>query len=261
MSDAKIIFTELRFVVSAEVTDVYVYLDVEGDAPIGVAGWHHTSFPASTTTAEWLQGGEVANACMWPQEMPPTRVDHPLGTCCCKPCSDKRHEAFLAMERAEVRRERLDVRGTGTTTDPNDPRLKRGIDTGPTSQAEAYLVLSEDERAKGFIRPVRRSYKHVGERPKYPTRELTDEEKARYSKFGYVLFEECPARDGMLPGRLLTAAQLKKGCGTVTTMGSSIAETYARDPKFYGSTFCMGCHMHLPVEEFTWEPDGSVVGS
>ncbi len=75
-----------------------------------------------------------------------------------------------------------------------------------------YLVLCPEERAKGFVRPVRRSYTHTK-------------------------------------------------CGVETTMGLSLAETYARDPKFYGGTFCCGCGTHFPVEEFTWVPDGSVVGS
>lgn len=50
-------------------------------------------------------------------------------------------------------------------------------------------------------------------------------------------------------------------CGVVTQMGLALAETYARDPKFYGGTYCCGCGTHFPVAEFTWEPDGSVVGS
>lgn len=50
----------------------------------------------------------------------------------------------------------------GETTDRNDPRLSRGVDSGaPVPQAEAYLVLSAEERAKGFVRPVRRSYIHL----------------------------------------------------------------------------------------------------
>lgn len=47
------------------------------------------------------------------------------------------------------------------TSDPNDPRLTHGADTQPTEQAETYLVLSEAERAKGFVRPLRRRYVHV----------------------------------------------------------------------------------------------------
>lgn len=48
-------------------------------------------------------------------------------------------------------------------------------------------------------------------------------------------------------------------CGAATTMGQAIAETYAKNPKFYGSTYCVRCQMHRPVSEFL--DDGSVVGS
>lgn len=99
----------------------------------------------------------------------------------------------------------------GTTSDPNDPRLGRGVDEEPIAQHDVYLVLSEDERAKGFVRPFRDAYTH-------------------------------------------------RECGTVTTMGRSIAETYARNPTFYGATYCVHCRMHKPVSEFDWL-DGSVVGS
>lgn len=101
-----------------------------------------------------------------------------------------------------------------TTTDPTDPELTRGIDTQPVEQAKKYLVLSEEERAKGFVRPVRRTYVH-------------------------------------------------EKCGVATTMSQSIAETYARDPHFYGGTYCVGCRMHLPVGEhgeFVWD-DGTKVGT
>lgn len=98
------------------------------------------------------------------------------------------------------------------TTDENDPRLGHGADSAPRPQQDVYLVLSDEERAKGFIRPVRRSYIH-------------------------------------------------DKCGTVTSMGQVIAETYARDPGFYGATYCVHCQMHRPVSEFTWLDDGSVVGS
>lgn len=98
------------------------------------------------------------------------------------------------------------------THDRSDPRLTHGVDTAPGPQAEVYLVLSEEERAKGFVRPVRQKYLHTK-------------------------------------------------CGVVTRMGLVLSETYARNPKFYGATYCVGCSMHLPVAEFTWDPDGSVVGS
>jgi hypothetical protein len=42
-------------------------------------------------------------------------------------------------------------------TDPNK------VDTtiGPDGQQKTYLVFSEEERAKGFVRPLRRSYRHL----------------------------------------------------------------------------------------------------
>ena len=81
-----------------------------------------------------------------------------------------------------------------------------------TGMQKGYVVLSDDERAKGFIRPVRRSYVH-------------------------------------------------NTCGTVTTMGQSIAETYARDPAFYSGTFCSHCRNHFPLDQFVWDGTDQQVGS
>ncbi|GJF06693.1 hypothetical protein [Pseudonocardia sp. D17] len=100
------------------------------------------------------------------------------------------------------------------TSDPNDPRLTHGPDSEPVDQAAAYLVLSDEDRAAGYIRPVRATYVH-------------------------------------------------EVCGTSTTMARPIAETYARDPGFYGSTYCVACRMHRPVGadgEFVWD-DGTKVGT
>lgn len=147
------------------------------------------------------------------------------------------------------------------TTDPNDPRLGHGADTAPQGQNEAYLVLSEEERAKGFVRPVRLSYRHAGiPGPRHPLRDLTDAERERYAGEDYAKYEEYPAGDSAL-GRFWTQAQLDaigKGCGTVTTMNRAIAETYSVTPGFYGATYCAGCRMHRPVGatgEFTWLDD------
>lgn len=98
------------------------------------------------------------------------------------------------------------------TTDPTDPRLGRGVDDKPGPQSEAYLILSNEEIAKGFIRPVRLRYIHLT-------------------------------------------------CGAETTMSQKIAETYARKPTFYGSTYCIRCKKHLPVADFKWSNTDEEVGS
>ena len=118
-----------------------------------------------------------------------------------------------------------------TTTDPTDPRLGHGVDTEPGPQNAAYLVLSDEERSRCFVRPVRRSYVHWTQADGSP-----------------------------VPAVILSTAGFK-GCGAATRMSIEIAETYARDPKFYGSTFCVGCQMHLPVHEFTWDGAAELVGS
>ena len=152
------------------------------------------------------------------------------------------------------------------TTDPSDPRLGHGVDTAPRPQSDVYLVLSEEERAKGFVRPVRTAYRHAGKAgPKFPLRDLTAEE-ATYAG-DYVKFEVYPESMAPRTGRFWSQADLDavgKGCGTVTTMGLALAETYARDPRFYGATYCCGCGMHRPVGErgeFVWVGTDERVGT
>jgi hypothetical protein len=47
------------------------------------------------------------------------------------------------------------------TSDRSDPRLGHGVDEAPTGQHDVYLVLSEEERAKGYVRPYRNKYLHL----------------------------------------------------------------------------------------------------
>lgn len=105
------------------------------------------------------------------------------------------------------------------TDDPNVPHAQGGPDEIPVPMAETYLVLSEEERKKGFVRPVRTDYVH---------------------------------------------AQSLGGCGGKTTMNIAIAETYARNPSFYGATYCVGCSKHRPVGEngeFLWDGTNEKVGT
>jgi hypothetical protein len=166
-------------------------------------------------------------------------------------------------------------RAMSATSDGQPPRP--GFEDGPapgpinpvTGQHEAYWVLSEEERKKGFVRPVRLSYKHIGPPgPQNPLRDLTEEEQERYAGCGYVKYEEYPHdEESSITGKFWTQAQLDnvdKGCNRVTSMGLAIAETYARDPSYYGATFCIHCQKHLPIGkfgEFIWQEDGTRVGT
>lgn len=138
-------------------------------------------------------------------------------------------------------------------------------DKRPDGQHVDHWVLSPEERAKGFVRPVRSSYRHVGPaRPKHPLRDLTDDEAQLYGHAGYVKFETYPESEAPRTGRFWTQDQLDavgRGCGTVTSIPRAIAETYAREPRYYGSTFCCGCREYLPVGQFVWEGTDERVGS
>lgn len=94
----------------------------------------------------------------------------------------------------------------GSPVTPDHRELKEN------GQQKGYVVLSEAERAKGYVRPVRTEYTHLK-------------------------------------------------CGMNTTMSMSIAETYARDPKFYNGTFCTTCSAHYPLDEFVWTGTDTQVGS
>jgi len=162
------------------------------------------------------------------------------------------------------------VRHTGRGAPVDDPRAPAPTEQRlPDGQHTDHWILSDEERAKGFVRPVRLSYKHVGPPgPAHPLRDLTDEQAERYDGVGYVKFEEYPKDpERSAIGRYWTQEHLDavgKGCGAVTSMPQPIAETYAREPGFYGSTFCATCCEYLPVGargEFVWLDDGTRVGT
>jgi hypothetical protein len=46
----------------------------------------------------------------------------------------------------------------------------------------------------------------------------------------------------------------------VTTMGRALSETYARQPDFYGASYCVTCRMHVPVADLDWYGDDGSVG-
>ena len=121
---------------------------------------------------------------------------------------------------------------SNTTLTDGSPVTEDHRELKENGQQKGYVVLSEEERAKGFIRPVRDAYVHIG-------------------KFTQLVNDAGENSHEVRMG----------GCGTKTVMGLSIAETYARDPKFYSGTFCCGCGKHLPLNEFVWNGTDEEVGS
>lgn len=91
------------------------------------------------------------------------------------------------------------------------PSEYREIDPA-TGMQKGYAVLSAEERAKGFVRPVREVYTH-------------------------------------------------RVCGADTRMSRDIAETFARNPGFYGRAFCIQCRKHFPLDQFVWLGTTEAVGS
>jgi hypothetical protein len=73
-------------------------------------------------------------------------------------------KAYMSAQGAFLPRYARGGAAMGLTTDPRDPALTHGSDPldGPeVPQAPVYLVLSDEERKKGFVRPVRYSYWHT----------------------------------------------------------------------------------------------------
>jgi hypothetical protein len=153
------------------------------------------------------------------------------------------------------------------TTNPNDPRLQNQSEKG---QNDTYLVLPDEELAKGFVRPYRDKYIHVGRHYKNGVEMLEKHEPGLVTGKIYVAIANVFMNGERIGGTYITQEELDQfnntggyigGCGVETVMGQKLSETYARNPKFYGATFCVGCNKHLPVGEFRWSKDGTVVGS
>lgn len=129
----------------------------------------------------------------------------------CSVCNGENEMSLVECKHCE--REARRTLTDGTQIYPGHRSI---INEGPRAgQQQGYVVLADEERAKGFVRPVRQSYRHLK-------------------------------------------------CGTVTTMGRTLAETYARNPSFYSGTFCCGCGAHFPVGadgEFVWDRSNEKVGT
>lgn len=106
-----------------------------------------------------------------------------------------------------------------------------------TGMQKDYVVLSAAERAKGFVRPVRDKYLHIGK---------------KIEGVDYTVITPAIARQIRENG----------GCATHTNMSREIAETFARCPSgFYSGSFCISCRAHFPLDQFTWLGTNETVGS
>lgn len=79
---------------------------------------------------------------------------------------------------------------------------------------------------------------------------------------GYVVLSAAERAKGFV--RPVRSSYEHLSCGGVTTMGTALAETYARDPAFYSGTFCSRCGTHFPVGEsgeFVWLGSNEKVGT
>lgn len=86
-------------------------------------------------------------------------------------------------------------------------------------------------------------------------RELKDNGQQK----GYVVLDPEERAKGFV--RPYRDTYVHKVCEGSTTMARSIAETYARNPKFYSGTFCCLCGAHFPVDQFRWHGTNEDVGS
>lgn len=144
--------------------------------------------------------------------------------------------------------------------------------TDESGQQAGYVVLSAEERAKGFVRPVRKSYIHVGRKicgkePETLVVAGLSEDYVAWLCTGKLEHEgPCSSHKAVTAHELKTFKKTGTltGCNYVTSMGRELAETYARDPSFYNGTFCSHCKMHFPVGadgEFEWLAETAKVGT
>ena len=95
------------------------------------------------------------------------------------------------------------VSGAPVPEDHSHTKLK---DNG---QQQDYVVLTPEERAKGFVRPARNSYRHVGPPgPKHSLRDLDPVTEKHFAASGYVKFEQYPGETHVTNGRLWMQEQL-----------------------------------------------------
>jgi hypothetical protein len=151
---------------------------------------------------------------------------------------------------------------------PDDAPVPNSATRADGQHVDHWVMCPGEIIKAGFKRPVRDSYVHVGiPGPKFPLRDPTLEERERWGE-EFVKYEPYPKDyKGSALGHLWSQADLDKidnGCGVKTSMPRAIAETYAANPGYYGSTFCCGCGSYFKVGaegEFVWSGTKDRVGT
>lgn len=102
-----------------------------------------------------------------------------------------------------------------------------------------------------------------GEAPKHFGSPAPDPEvDARGMHKDYWVLSKAEREKGFVRPVRETYVHIK--CQSVTRMNRALAETYAAQPGFYGSTYCSTCQKHYPVGasgEFFWEGTTEKVGT
>lgn len=134
---------------------------------------------------------------------------------------------------------------------------------GPNTKQDEELELDRERIVEQIIKsvqvePVDRSCQILTDGSPVPQDRSHTKLRADGQQAGYVVLCDAERSKGFVRPYRDAYRHLK--CGKITTMGRSIAETYARDPFFYTGTFCCHCGAHFPIGEdgeFTWyEMDG-----
>lgn len=137
---------------------------------------------------------------------------------------------------------------------------------GPSREYEEEMEQERERIVKQIVEsarqaePVDRSCQMLATGEAVPEDRSHTELRSDGQQKGYVVLCDSERAKGFVRPYRDAYKHLK--CGTVTTMGRKIAETYARDPFFYSGTFCIRCAGHFPIGEdgeFVWyEMDGSI---
>lgn len=149
-----------------------------------------------------------------------------------------------------------------------EPYVNRTIPLGPRKPTKAEeeegnrqieaIVKEATRQLKTDVPPVDRSNQELVSGKPVPKDRSHVELKENGQQKDYIVLSAEECSKGFV--RPLRRSYIHTICGSDTRMLQEIAETYARDPKFYNGTFCCACGKHYPLDQFVWKdnPDQQV---